>query len=418
VTVWHYTAVHPQHRLCRSGEIAAASAADARASLRRVGLHAIDMRPMRTPLRTPRTARPRTGPIQSIRAGFERRRRRRRRPRRAELFDALATLLESGVPLLESVQTRVASAPRRKGEHRMLLHLRARLQDGATLESALGDHPGWFDPVEIALARAGRVGGHLPRVLRSLADRHEHANDLRQTILGALAYPLVVAAAGVAVLVFLSLYTLPQLASILEEASVEPPALTMGLIAVGRGLADHWLPIAAGIVALPALAPALPAALARLGFEPHAPVALVPSTIRRLLVASATIRLGELVSADVPLVEALRVVAPTARHHVLRRRLGDAAARIERGEDVAAALDDTRWFDASYRCLLVVGQQSGELETVLDRLGRREHRRAQRRVDHAAALLEPAVILVLAAFVGVVVMAIVLPLLRLQAVIG
>jgi type II secretory pathway component PulF len=135
-----------------------------------------------------------------------------------------------------------------------------------------------------------------------------------------------------------------------------------------------------------------------------------------LSVARVATGLSELLRAGVPAVEALRVLAPSVGVANLRARLDEAASRIERGEQLAEAMDDPHWFDAEFRRLLAVGESAGELDRMLSRIGERYERRARLLIDRLAALLEPAVILALAAVIGVVVIASVLPLLRLQEV--
>lgn len=133
-----------------------------------------------------------------------------------------------------------------------------------------------------------------------------------------------------------------------------------------------------------------------------------------MAVARVTLQLSELLRTGVPMVEALRVLAPTTAAGGLRRRLESAADMLERGEELSAALNDEHWFDPELRRLLDIGQASGELETLLERIGHRYTRQATRLIDRLTTLLEPAVILTLAVMVGLVVMAAILPLLRLQ----
>jgi type IV pilus assembly protein PilC len=141
-----------------------------------------------------------------------------------------------------------------------------------------------------------------------------------------------------------------------------------------------------------------------------------PLVLRRVSVARVAQGLSELLRAGTPAVEALRVIAPAAGGG-LRRRLEEAADRLERGDSLVDALDDPYWFDAEFRRLLAVGENAGELDVMLERIGDRYERRSRILIDRLAALLEPAVILVLAALIGIVVMASVLPLLRLQEVV-
>jgi type II secretory pathway component PulF len=127
--------------------------------------------------------------------------------------------------------------------------------------------------------------------------------------------------------------------------------------------------------------------------------------------------LAGLLRAGVPLVESLRVLAPTLSGPggpQMRAALHAAAERIERGDNFADALGDDPWIDGECRKLIEVGEEAGELAPALSRLAERYQRRARRQIERLLAVLEPAVILALAALVGLVVMAAVLPMLRLQ----
>ncbi|MBL9149245.1 MAG: type II secretion system F family protein [Phycisphaerae bacterium] len=139
---------------------------------------------------------------------------------------------------------------------------------------------------------------------------------------------------------------------------------------------------------------------------------------RGVALARALRRVAELLRSGLPLVEALRVTAPSCRglSTGLAMALRRAARRIESGDDVSESLDAPAWFDAELRRLVAVGEAGGGLEPVLLRVAERHERQADRLVDRLSSLLEPAAILVLAALVGTVVMAAVLPLVKLQEV--
>ena len=124
--------------------------------------------------------------------------------------------------------------------------------------------------------------------------------------------------------------------------------------------------------------------------------------------------LAELVRTGVPLVESLRVLAPTTGSAALRDVLLRAADRLERGATVAESFEAPAWFDEEFSRLLEIGQATGELAPLLDRIGQRYERSAARAIDRLAQLLEPAAILLLAALVGTVALAAVLPLFQLQ----
>ncbi len=418
MTVWRYRAVPVGGKGrggTQRGELAGQGAAEVRAALRRIGLQVIHLRPLR------RCAAHRAagGNVPTaLRTSVHGYLRRRRRDERAEFYDGLATLLASGVPLMEAVQTLAASVHRRRSPLRaMLVDVCEYLRCGASLDIPMTAYPGWFDACEVAMVNAAQYSGALPEVLRGLAERHERIGELGRKLTAALTYPAVVAAVGLGVVVFLSVKTLPDLVGVLTDAGIEAPALTRGVMAFGGCLARSWpLILLALLVAVGGGLALLSLAAARRIEPPRWLRHCSPRLLRRMAVARLSWQLAELLRTGVPMVEAIRVTAPTVRGWTFRRRLEAAAGRVEHGEDLAEALDDEHWFDSQFRRLLEIGQASGELHELLRRIGDRYSRQADRLINRLVALLEPAVILVLAMLVGLVVMAAVLPLLRLQEV--
>jgi type II secretory pathway component PulF len=417
MTMWRYVAVAGSVGAERRvGEIAGESAPEVRAALRRVGLQVIDLRP----INSRSLARMSVPRIPGLLNALHKHLRGRRRLARAELFDSLSTMLASGIPLLEAFDALLASGKNRSRSFRgMLLDIRERLRGGESLAQAMRAHPSMFETTEIAIAEAGQHGGQLAQVLQSLADRNEHADELGHKLSGALAYPILVAIVGLGVTVFLSVKTLPDLTAILVQAKIPIPQLTKKVMWIGQTLAGHWLSIGLAILAVPIVIATARHLLSRFAGDQLAQIRIrVPHVrvLKAMSVGQVSSQLAELLRSGVPLVEALRVLAPTARSASLRAALITAADQLERGEDLQGALDE-RWFDLEFKRLIEIGQASGELDSMLARLGERYQRSAKRLIDRLAGLLEPCVILALAVLVGTVVMAAVLPLLRLQEVV-
>lgn len=425
-----------------SGEIAGATAAEVRASLRRIGLAVTDLKQLSsrpTPTSpgaiapgvpipgttTPGVATPGDDSTlgarwlarldHRIRSGWQRHLRERRNDMTSEWCDAVATLVEAGLPLLESLDTLSQSAGVSRSMRLLLVGLRDRLRGGMTLSEAMANEPAWFDDMTIAIIRAGEQSGDLAPVLRRLAQRSEQARRLRHRLLTVLTYPAVVAIVGLGVVVFLSVRTLPSLVSILEAADVEVPALTRAVMTVGGGIARGWPAVIAGALLL-----IIWLVLRAGGRDRAAPgdansrQVWSPRLVRQLAVAEIARRMAALVASGVPLVESVRIVGPTTSLPALRGALRGAAERVERGDDIAEAFNDPRWFDPEFRRLLAIGQEAGDLDHLLIRIADRTSRRAERLIERVAGVLEPAVILTLAAMVGLVVLAAILPLVKLQ----
>lgn len=402
--LWCYAAVGPEGEI-RRGELSAESAADARALLRGIGLQVLDVRLAR--------AAQAWKPM-----GFVARRRRRcRTALKADLFDGLATLLEAGLPWAEAV-TALGGSADGSAARSMLGCLREDVRGGASPAQAMRRRPDWFDEVEVAMVEAGERAD-LPSVIRALAERLDRVEELSSRLIGALAYPVLVLIVGFGVVAYLSTVTLPRFSSILAQSGVETPTVTLAVMAFGRSLATWWLVGVASVIPMAAVGRcALKIAESRASGRWI--VRLTPRLVRQILLSRVCRAISELTRAGVPLAEALRIAAPTARGMVgsiLRRRLESAASRLDRGEPLSAVFDDELWFDASLRLSIVTGQDSGEIPVLLERLGHKYERTARRAIDRVAALAEPVMIVALAALVGLVVMAAVLPMLRLQEVI-
>lgn len=447
MTLWRYEAVSLNGSSpaggaagTRRGEITAPSAADARGALRSAGMRVLALDPVAPGLLDrlrdimpvnrhghdgdAATARPLPvastlrRAVHGLTAALQRRQRARRAPARAEYHDALATMLGTGLPVIEALRTLAREVGTARELRRMLRRLADRLGDGGSLTAAMRTQPDWFGPLDIAMVEAAEHAGTLPETLRTLADRQARHGELTQRLVGALTYPAVVALVGCGVALFLSVQTLPQLMGLLERSEIAPPPLSVAVMEIGQWTVSNGLLLAAllgaALIGVPIVAPRL--------------IALLPDRARRFAgrmappawraarLARVSGQLALLMRSGVPMVDGLRLLAPTVGG-ALGSALDTAAARVESGEDLVHALDDDAHFSGEFRQLLAVGIASGELDVLLDRLADRLERRARRLIDRLAGLLEPAAVLLLAGLVGVVVFATLMPLMKLREII-
>ncbi len=358
------------------------------------------------------------GMREALRGAIEARSRQSRRRQRdvAEMFDGLATLLESGLPLLESIRTLARSSAAGRQQRSMLHQLDEALRSGHSLGEAMNACPHWFSTAESAMVDCSQHSGQLDRVLRMLSERSERGEGVRQKLVAAAIYPTVVAALGLVATVFLGNVTLPELITLLQNAGGEPPALSMAVMTFGGVVADHVAGVCMLVIAL-LMTPMIWRTIVLMKPDWWGRLSLAPQWLNRLRFAQTCNALANMIKAGVPLAHAVRLLAPATRSASMQRFLRTAADRMEQGEDAAEALSDPRFSTPELHRLIELGQSSGRLDELLEQAARRAERQVTGMVNRFITLLEPAMILLLAAIIGLVVMASILPILRLQEVI-
>ncbi len=409
-SVYRYQAVEIATGRIRTGEHRGGSPYEVRSSLRRIGLEVQELRA----LEPPRAAERRTGWTKPLIRLWQARQCRTHRIQRADVCDSLGTLINAGVPLEQALSSLAASTARPETERRMLRALRDHIREGHPLSDACSTHPGWFDPFDVAMIRAGEQAGDVTSSLASLSLFHQRAGALGQKMFLALIYPVILLVAGLAVIEFMSFTTLPQLIALITQARQSPPWLTVQLVAMGQAL-PYWWPVILGVLiaawlALRSLVARVPLD-SRLGTWIHAnPWARLR---KRTRVANIALALARLRKAGLPLTDAVLVVADTVGDAPLRALLRQAADALTRGEDLSQAIGRSPLLDPEFAQLLQLGERSGELTDMLERIAERYQRAAERSSERLAAVLGPLAILVLACLIALVVIASVLPLMQL-----
>jgi type II secretory pathway component PulF len=403
---YRYRAVESATGRIHHGELVGDSPYTVRAALRRIGLLALHVEAI-APFAPPRWLAP-------VVASWHERQRRRRRLAKADICDALATLIQAGMNIEEALSSLSTSLTRTPGERTLALRLRDALRSGQPLSDACALQPAWFDRFDVALIASGQHAGDLVETLTTIANHHQRAGSIGQRLFVALAYPATLVVAGLAVLEFMSFQILPQLVGLIVQAKKTPPWLTSTVMDLGHGLAWAWPLLVLGVVAAVWGMRTLTARTdpdSRLGAMLHGnPIARVR---RRYRAANLAWALSRLRKAGMPLAAAIAVVREAVPDQALRQALAGTIAAITRGEDFSTALARSRVLDQEFTQLLSIGERSGELTKVLERIAERSYRAADRTADRVAALLGPLAIIVLACLIGLLVLACALPLAQL-----
>jgi general secretion pathway protein F len=327
----------------------------------------------------------------------------------------LATLLRAGLPIDEAL-----AALSEQGEddrsRSLTAALRARVLEGAGLAAAFAEYPESFPEIYRASVAAGEQSGRLDTVLERLADYAESRDALRQQVLTALAYPVLLAIVAIAVVTGLLVYVVPQITGVFANLKQALPWPTMFLIALSDGVKHYGWIVALGlIVAIVGARLALRRDSVRAAW--HRVLLRLP-LVGKLTRASNTARaartLALLSASAVPLLDALGIAAQVVPNLPMREAMRRAAHRVREGGAFSRALGDSGYFPPVALRLIASGERSGQLERMLDEAANHQAKELDRWLAVLTAVLGPAVILLVGAMVLFIVLAILLPIFNLN----
>ncbi len=344
----------------------------------------------------------------------------RRRLTSAQVEDflrALSGLLASGIPLSHALNllARETAHPAAAACWRAL---HDRVVDGLSLAAAMERAGGVFSQVQIAMVEAGETGGFLDIVLAQMADFMTRERDLRGRALAAAVYPATLFVLALGVLSFLLVFFIPRFQRMFEGFDAPLPTLTRAIVSLSRALRQHglWL-VAAGAVGAAALLRRWRDETRRRRLEHRfLRLPILGELARRLAVSRFCRVLGALLAAGVPLVPALKAARRSLGYSTLVTLLEETLDGVQKGESLAAALGRRggALFPRTLIEMIAVAEESGRLDRELTRIADDMERAFDRRIRTAVALAEPALLFVIAAFVGVIFIGMILPIFTLQ----
>ncbi len=326
----------------------------------------------------------------------------------------MGTLLSSGIPLAETLKAMIEQAESRSVET-MFREIRERINQGASLADALSEHPYMFSELFVNMVRAGEATGNVDVVLRRLADYLQSQRTLRRKVVSALTYPALMIGIGMIVVSILMAVVVPKITSMLTDMNQTLPAPTQVLIFISDLFKNWWwvgcLVIAAisfgferiyrgsdkGRLAIDRLLLRMP---------------LVGDLLRKQAVARFTRTLSTLLQSGVPAVQSLEITKTVVGNRVIADATDHIRQRILEGTDIATPLKQTGVFPAVVGYMVNVGEQSGELEQMLDRIASAYDEEIDITTERLTSVLEPIMIVFLAVVVGYIVISIVLPILQ------
>lgn len=328
----------------------------------------------------------------------------------------LSTLQDAGLPILRSLQ--ILEQQQRPGLMKAVIGgVADEVEGGGTLSDAMAQYPKAFNKLYVNMINAGEAGGVLDIILNRLADFMEKAAKLKKKVIGAMIYPAVVIFIAVAIVSMILIFVVPKFKEIFKDFKLELPGVTQLLITFSTFMAEQygWAYILFGPIVL-----ALAWRLIRMSeggrFASDLVLLKVPilgSILGKTAVARFTRTLGTLISAGVPILDAINITKETCGNEVYARALGKVHDAIREGESMADPLRATKVCDAIVVNMVDVGEETGDLDKMLMKIADNYDSDVDVLVGSLISILEPVMVVVLGVIVGFIVIALFMPMVSL-----
>ncbi|MBE0536352.1 MAG: type II secretion system F family protein [Phycisphaerae bacterium] len=332
----------------------------------------------------------------------------------------LSTLQDAGLAILRSL--RILEQQQKKGHLRTVIGLVGDdIEGGATLSEAMSKHPKCFDRLFVNMIAAGEVGGVLDIILARVADFMEKSQRLKSKIKGAMVYPIVVMSAAMIIVLGLMIFIIPTFAEVLNDMTDGEqglPWLTQQLLNLSGWLTGRKGLNAGIVVATPFVIVALFRLLrqfraGRYGLDwTKLRMPVVKNLVYKTAVARWTRTLATLISAGVPILEALNITRETSGNEIYANMLGKVHNAIRQGDTFANPLRQSKTVDAIVVNMVDVGEETGDMDKMLEKIANNYDEEADVLVSSMMSLLEPIMILFLGVIVGTIVVAMFLPMIK------
>ena len=322
----------------------------------------------------------------------------------------MATLVQAALPL-DEVLTAVANQSEKQRIRSMMYAVRSKVMEGHTLAAGMAEFPKVFSDLYRATVDAGERSGHLDTVLQRLADYTESQQELQGKVRQALIYPGFLSIFAVAIVIFLMTNIVPQVVSVFEDIGQELPALTRALITISDFVIAYGLYLLIVVVALIIGIRALlkqPRYLERY-HRWLLRVPIIQKLVRGLNTALFTRTFSILNGSGVTVLESMRISAQVVVNLPMRNAILQATERVREGSGIKKSLDQSKLFPPMTLQLIASGENSGNLEEMLDRAATQQEREQVTLIAYIVGIFEPAIILTMGILVLLIVLGILLP---------
>src|SRR3954449_2476084 len=326
----------------------------------------------------------------------------------------LATMVQSGMTILRALYVLEAQTENKQlGE--AILAVRKDVEAGLPLSDALERHPKIFDPLFVSMTRAGETGGMLDESLIRVADQLEKADSLRRQVKSAMTYPAVVLTFAGGVLLALVTFLVPVFVGVFKQFGGDLPAITKITVAMSKAITGYWWAmIGATIGTVWAFRKWKRSEWGRPQwdrFRLRVPMK-IGDIVQKVALARWSRTLSALVSAGVPLLQALDITGKTAGNHVIEQAMAGVIDSVKSGGTIADPLKLSPVFPTMVSHMVSVGEETGSLDTMLSKIADFYEDQVDAAVKALTSMLEPVMIVLVGGIVGFIVISMYLPLFK------
>ncbi len=325
----------------------------------------------------------------------------------------LATLIDAGLPLLRGLNV-LAKQERDAVLKSTTNKLAESVQGGSTFSEGLARHPRLFNDLYVNMVKAGELGGVLEVVLTRLAEFQEKAQKIKNKVVAAMVYPMIVMVLAVSIMAFLLVFIVPRFEAIFHDMLGDKPlpAITVFVIGISGFVQNNWA-ILLGIGVFMIIG-------YKVGSRTHAGrqildriklrAPLFGDLIRKTSISRFSRTLGTLVTSGVPILQALTITRETAGNSVIARAISQVHDSVKEGESIVVPLETSGVFPPMVISMIDVGEETGQLPEMLLKIAEVYDDEVDNSVAALTSLLEPIMIVFLAIVVGTIVIALFMPL--------
>lgn len=322
----------------------------------------------------------------------------------------LSTMVGAGLPIIRSFQI-LEEQTTNSVLRKMASQIRENLEGGLALNEILSRYPKTFSPMYVSMVRAGEISGALDTVLDRLADTLERDWEINSKVKSASVYPIMVMSIAILVVIFILMFVMPTFVESYASTDVELPAFTIFFLSISYFLKEHFVRLVLSAILL---AIGLKAwghtSKGRLFLDSlYLKIPIVGKAINRVAVSRFTRILGTLIKSGVPILQALEVLQGVVGNRVIGDAIGQARDNIREGQSIAAPLAATNVFEPMVPQMIAIGEETGALEHMLERMSVYYDNEVSLTVDALLKSLEPILIIFISAIIGMIIVATYLP---------